>query len=595
MNIPEIIDAIRHKMREEGVDALVIPSEDPHKSEYTADHWQTRRWITGFTGSAGTVVLTLKAAGLWTDFRYYIQAEAQLRGSGIQLFKSGEPTVPRYSQWLRSSLEPGATVGLDGRVFSTAGIREMQKELALGGIRLCPETRFFYSLWMDRPPMPLSRAFSLPVEFAGQSRQEKIRIIRDRIQEARATHHVIATLDDIAWIFNIRGRDVHTNPVNIAYAVISEHDAVLFIHPEKIDPPLASELKRDGVTLRPYEAVHGVLAGLKKESAVLGDPESLNYGLYRAIGPDCTFIEVPNPSLALKAVKNEVQIRHLKETMIRDGAAVVNFLFRLEQSVGRQVVTELSAAEQLFDFRQRQDHFVDNSFDPIMAYGDHSAMCHYSAAPETDVPIGRDGLFLIDTGGNYLTGTTDMTRTLCLGSPTPEEREDYTLVLKSHIAVAEAVFPSGTRGYQIDTLARGHLWRRGLDFGHGTGHGVGFFLCVHEGPARISPQPVDAKLEKGMVLTNEPGIYREGRHGVRLENMILVKDAFENSFGKFMKFDTLTLCHFETRLMDIGLLSKEEILWVNQYHQRVFEKLCPVLDPPVGTWLREKTRPLSLD
>jgi Xaa-Pro aminopeptidase len=594
MTTTEKIERLRKVLTDNTIDALIIPTGDPHKSEYVAEHWQTGKWLTGFSGSAGTTVVTRNEAILWTDFRYYIQAERQLEGSGFELFRLGEPEVPSVTKWLKNNLDAGAVVGIDAKVFSTAGVRELKKELDEKEIRLDTATDMLSGLWTDRPPQPASPAFDFPASYAGQGRGDKIKLIRERINDSGATHHLLSTLDDIAWTLNLRGRDVHTNPVNIAYVWISPDKVFLFINRKKIDSDLERELNRDGVEIEAYETIHETMAGLKEGEGILIDPENLNFSLYEAIPGHCRIIEKPNPSISLKAVKNEVQIRHLRRTAVKDGVAVVKFLYWLEHQAGREPITEISAAEKMFSLRKEQECFIGNSFDPIMAYHDHSAMCHYSATKDTDAVISRDGMFLADTGGHYLTGTTDITRTLCLGKPSPDEKRDYTLVMKGHIAVANTLFPADTRGFQIDTLARQHLWKQGMNFGHGTGHGVGFFLCVHEGPARIGPHPLDVKLEKGMVLTDEPGVYREGRYGIRLENMVLVTEAFENEFGQFLKFEPLTWCHFEKDLLDRELLSGEDIDWINSYHKRVYELISPELDGKTGAWLKEKTGPLSM-
>lgn len=593
MKSMEKISHLRQVMKDRNINALIIPSDDPHKSEYVAEHWQARKWLTGFSGSAGTAVVTEQKAILWTDFRYYIQAEKQIAGSGFELFRMGEPGVPASAKWLTDNLNPGEVVGIDANVFSAAGVKELKKEFDETGIRLDSSADILSQVWTDRPQRPQSPAFAFPESYAGQSRVDKIRLIREKMAAARATHHVLSTLDDIAWVLNLRGQDVYTNPVNIGYVMISSAKVSLFIDIKKLNPALETELNRDSIEIHPYEKIQDALTGLKNGEIILLDPENINFRLYESIPGHCRIIEKPNPSILLKAIKNEIQINHLRQTAVKDGVAVVKFLYWLEHRNKDEEITEISAAEKIFSFRKEQEFFMDNSFDPIMAYHDHSAMCHYSASKETDAPIGKNGVFLADTGGNYLTGTTDITRTLCFGEPSSEEMRDYTLVMKGHIAVAGAVFPADTRGFQIDTLARQYLWKQGMNFGHGTGHGVGFFLCVHEGPARISSHPLDVKLEKGMLLTNEPGIYREGRYGIRLENMILVEDAFENEFGKFMKFENMTWCHFERNLLDKTLLSSEEINWINSYHEHVYDTLAPKLNTETGIWLREKTRPIT--
>lgn len=592
MNTNEKIDHIRRWMKDGNIAAVIIPSDDPHKSEYVADHWQARKWLTGFSGSAGTAVVTREHAVLWTDFRYYIQAEKQISGSWFSLYKMGEPDVPTVQKWLIDTLKPGDIVGIDGNVFSMADVKKYKIQFEDKGILLNTDIDFIKGLWTDRPPMPKSAAFSLSEQYAGKSRKDKLTEIQNQMDDLDAAYHLMATLDDIAWTLNLRGQDVHTNPVNIAFVLIAFQKTSLFISDGKVDHQLARELNQDGIDIAGYEDIYTALSKIQETETILIDPENINYRLYQSINKKCKIIEKPNPAIALKALKNETEISHLRQTAIKDGVAVVNFLFWLEHQNETAQITEQSVADKLYAFRKDQDLFIDNSFDPIMAYQDHSAMCHYSATKETDAVIGNTGMFLTDSGGNYLTGTTDITRTICRGEPARQEIIDYTLVLKGHIAVATTLFPKGTKGFQIDTLSRQYLWKQGLDFGHGTGHGVGFFLCVHEGPARISPHPIDVKLEKGMVLTNEPGVYREGAYGIRLENMILVDQAVENEFGIFMKFETLTICHFERTLIDKGMLSEEEKDWINTYHARVYEKLSPSLNQNVALWLKGKIKVL---
>lgn len=592
MNTNEKIDRIRQLMKKSNIDAVIIPSDDPHGSEYVAEHWQARKWLTGFSGSAGTAVITLDHAILWTDFRYYIQAEKQISDSGFELYKMGEPDVPTFQKWLVNTLKPKDTIGIDGNVFSMANVKKYTAQFKAKGLLLDTTIDFIRELWTDRPARPKSAAFSLSEQYAGKSRKDKIKQIHRQMETLDASYHLMATLDDIAWTLNLRGQDVHTNPVNIAFVLIASRRVSLFISNGKIDKKLAKKLNRDGIDIVEYEEITAALAKIQDGKTILVDPENTNYRLYQSINKKCKIVEESNPAIALKAIKNDIEIAHLRQTAVKDGVAVVNFLFWLEHQNEAAQITEQSVADKLYSFRKDQALFVDNSFDPIMAYQDHSAMCHYSATKETDVVIGNSGMFLTDSGGNYLTGTTDITRTISRGKPSKQEITDYTLVLKGHISVATALFPKGTKGFQIDTLSRQYLWQQGMDFGHGTGHGVGFFLCVHEGPAKISPHPIDVKLEKGMVLTNEPGVYRQGAYGIRLENMILVEQAFENEFGKFMKFENMTICHFERTLMDRDILSIEEKDWINAYHAMVYERLSPHLDQDVAVWLREKTKVL---
>jgi len=475
MHTDEKINRIRQLMREGNIAAVIIPSSDPHQSEYIAEHWQVRKWLTGFSGSAGTAVITLEHAILWTDFRYYIQAAKQIKGSLFELYKMGEPDVPDFEKYLADTLKPGDTIGIDGNLFSMIKVKKYKIMLKERGILLNTNVGFIKPLWRDRPPIPVSKAFPFSEKYAGQSRVEKLEQIRDRMNDAGACFHLIATLDDIAWTLNLRGTDIHTNPVNIAFVLIAPKKVSLFVNYGKVDNELAKELNRDGIDIVEYDDIIAALSKIQDDKTILVDPENTNYRLYQSINKKCKIVEKPNPAIALKAIKNNIETAHLKETAIKDGAAVTNFLFWLENQDGDKRLTEMFVADKLYEFRKEQDLFIDNSFDPIMAFGDHSAMCHYCANSETDVAIGSKGMFLTDSGGNYLTGTTDITRTICRGKPTKKQIRDYTLVLKGHVAVAATLFPKGTKGFQIDTLARQYLWNMGMDFGHGTGHGVGFF------------------------------------------------------------------------------------------------------------------------
>ncbi len=592
MKTDQKIEKIRQLMRKADISAIVVPSDDPHKSEYVAEHWQVRKWLTGFSGSAGIAVVTLEHAVLWTDSRYYIQAENEISGSEFALLKMGEPDVPGVEKWLKQNLKSGDCVGINGSVFSASGVEKLEKEIKAEGIVLDTTVDFISGIWKDRPSIPASSAFLYSREYAGESRGEKITRIREKMGEHGASYHLITTLDDIAWTLNLRGSDVHTNPVNVAFLMIGPDEICLFMEMSKANGDVLKELKKDGIRMLGYEEVAQALMNLTEDASILVDPENINYALYRSISPGCRIVKKNNPAIAFKAIKNEIQIQHLRQTAVKDGIAVVNFLFWLDQRDGKEDITEQSAADILYTLRKEHEGFIDNSFDPIIAWKDHSAVVHYNATDESDAVISQNGMLLADSGGNYLAGTTDITRTVYIGDVPKQAVMDYTLVLKGHIALASSYFPKGTKGFQVDTLARQYLWGQGMNFGHGTGHGVGFFLCVHEGPASISPFPADVKLEKGMLLTNEPGVYRDGVYGIRLENMILVDQAFENEFGIFLKFENMTWCHFEKNLMNKTMMSEKEINWVDEYHQQVYEKLHNGLKPEVADWLREKTNPL---
>jgi len=586
------INQIRQLMKAGKIDAVIIPSDDPHKSEYVAEHWQARKWLTGFSGSAGTAVVTQDHAILWTDFRYYIQAQEQIKGSEFELYKMGETDVPKIDQWLLKTLKPNDTIGLDGSLFSMNTLKKYKTLFQDKPLTLNANVDVIGQLWADRPAMPASKAFLFFEKYTGESRSEKIKRIQRQMAMLGADCHLMVSLDDIAWTLNLRGSDVHTNPVNIAFLLITKDRQDLFVDLDKISIDIERELAKDQVEISRYQDIDKKLSKISTDFKVLIDPDNVSVRLGQAIPGVCRKIEKPSPVVALKTIKNQVQIDHLRATAIKDGVAMVNFLCWLEHQTANSKLTEMSVADKLFGFRKEQPDFIDNSFDPIMAYQEHSAMCHYGATKQTDVPIEDEGVFLTDSGGNYLTGTTDITRTISRGNPSLQQIKDYTLVLKGHIAVATITFPKGTRGVQIDTLARQYLWKNGFDFGHGTGHGVGFFLCVHEGPARISPVPVDEALKPGMLLTNEPGIYREGQYGMRHENMILVLDAFENEFDSFLKFEQMTYCHFERDLIDPSMLTNEEKNWLNAYHEKVYEKISPGLKKEARVWLKAKTRPI---
>ncbi|RLB93795.1 MAG: aminopeptidase P family protein, partial [Deltaproteobacteria bacterium] len=508
MDTNKKIALLRKKMAVHNIAALVVPSGDPHQSEYMADFWQARQWLTGFTGSAGTAVVTMTAAVLWTDFRYWIQAASQIGPSAFELFKQGEQDIPEFETWLSQTLSSGDIIAMDGKVVSAANVKNYRQVFTDKGMTLATEFDLIADIWTDRPPMPVSRAWMLSDTYAGKTRLEKLDQIRSAMGKTGANTHLMTTLDDIAWTFNLRGEDVHNTPVNLAFALVTLDRAILFINPSKVDERLVSKFEQENIELLPYTRVEETLGSLGEKTRIRLDPDAVGVALYQAVGPKARIIEKINPAAELKAVKNETEISHMRQTAIKDGVAMVNFLHWLENRTDSAAVSEMSVAETLFEFRKQQPDFYDNSFDPIMAHGEHSAMCHYKATPQSDRVLEKEGMFLTDSGGNYLTGTTDITRTLNLGTPTKQEINDYTLVLKGHICVATALFPRGTKGYQIDTLARQFLWKEGMNFGHGTGHGVGFFLCVHEGPARISPFPIDVELKEGMFLTNEPGLYR---------------------------------------------------------------------------------------
>ncbi|EHL04858.1 Creatinase [Desulfitobacterium hafniense DP7] len=587
MDIQERVAKLRKLMTDNGLAAYIIPSSDSHLSEYVADHFKSRQWISGFTGSAGTVVITLKDAGLWTDGRYYIQAERQLRNSGIRLFKAADPQVPSYTEWLKENLPEGSILGLDGHVFSAKQLRDMEKEWA-GRITIKFDQDLVGQLWQDRPPIPARDIFVHDVSYAGRSRVEKLNELRQQMKGKGANVHVLTALDDIAWLLNIRGADVPNNPVTIAHVLVTEDACTLCIDPAKVPAPVKAELERDGIQIKDYDAVAGLLQGLGGDDAVLIDPESVNAFLDHAIHPQTKKIEGANPTAMLKAVKNETELDNLKTSNIHDGVAMVRFIKWLKTTLGKEEITELSAEDTLETLRRANKECVGLSFDTIAGYKDHAAMMHYKATPESAYTLAAEGFLLVDSGGQYFGGTTDITRTIVLGPLTEEEKRDFTLVLKGHIALATVKFLYGATGSNLDVLARQPIWKYGMDYKCGTGHGVGMFLNVHEGPQRLSQTPNTVKLEAGMILTNEPGIYKEGKHGIRTENMMVVRKAEETEFGQFMGFEAVTYCPIDLGGVDQSLLTEEEQTWLDDYNQMVYTTLEPYLDAEEKAWLAQE-------
>ncbi|AUS97907.1 peptidase M24 [Clostridium thermosuccinogenes] len=590
MEIKERVEKLRQLMKENGIDAYIIPSSDAHQSEYVADHWKSRQWISGFTGSAGTVVITEKDAGLWTDGRYYIQAEKQLAGSGIQLFRAGEPDVPSYEKWLKDVLKEGDCVGFDGSLFSVKSVDEMEKEFSEKKISLKTDKDLIGQLWTDRPGLPEGTVFVHDVKYAGKSRVEKLNEVRKEMKSLGANYYLLSSLDDIAWLLNIRGSDVPNNPVVISNAVISMDGCILFVDLKKIPSEIKKELNSDGVELMGYGDIQKFLEGIGDGDSIIIDPARTNMNLYNSINTNTKKIRHPNITTRLKAIKNDVEIQNLRNCMIKDGVAMVKFIKWLKESVGKEKITEISAEEKLEEFRRQQELFVEPSFDTIAGYKDHAAMMHYKATPESQYTLMNEGFLLVDSGGQYLDGTTDITRTIVLGKLTEEERRDFTLVLKGYLGLDSVKFLYGATGSNLDVLARKPIWEYGMDYKCGTGHGVGFFLNVHEGPQRISQVVNNVKLEKGMIVTNEPGIYKEGKHGIRTENIMLVVEDEKTESGQFMRFEALTCCPIDLDGIDVDLLTEAEKKRLNEYHKDVYSKLSPYLNEEEKDWLRKETR-----
>lgn len=580
------LEALRTWMQAEKADAFIIPSTDPHMSEYVAPHWQSREWISGFTGSAGTVVVTHDKAGLWTDSRYFLQAAQQLEGTGIDLYKEMLPETPSISEFLCQELEAGSTVGIDGYVFSMLDARQLRKELASKQIELKSMADPMDSIWTDRPALPQAPACIYGTQYAGRTCREKLEDIRLEMKQTGAQALLLPALDEIAWTLNLRGSDVHCNPVVVSYLLIDEEEAHYFIEPQKLTPEVKAYLEGNRVTCHAYTDLLPYLRQLKASTLLL-TPGKTNQAVGEAVPESCRIVEGASPVSLLKAVRNEQEIAGLRKAMQRDGVALVKFLKWLEEAVPGGQETEISVDRKLHELRAAQPLYKGESFDTIAGYGAHAAIVHYEATPETDVPLQPHGFLLLDSGAQYLDGTTDITRTIALGPLTEEEKTDYTLILKGHIDLAMAVFPEGTRGAQLDVLARMPIWQHRMNFLHGTGHGVGHFLNVHEGPQSIRMNENPVALRAGMLTSNEPGVYKAGSHGIRTENLVLTVPAGEGMFGRYLKFETVTLCPICTKGIVRELLTQEEADWLNQYHRTVYEKLSPDLDEEERHWLKK--------
>lgn len=589
MNRDEKLLKLRENMAKSGISAVIIPSTDPHSSEYVHPHWKSRAWFSGFDGSAGTLVVTIDKSGLWTDFRYYIAAAEALKGSEIELYKDGTLGVDSISDFLKKSLNVGDVVGIDGSLFPTSKYESLKKDFINSGISI-DRTFDPVSNWNDRPKKPMSEAYELDIKYCGESRESKINRVREIMKEKNVDSYIISSLADIAWLLNIRGSDVDYTPLIVSYFMLTHDNASLFIDNNKISLSLKEKLKVSGIETASYDSIGNVLGKLKSKSTLYYMPEFLNCYLSGVI-PDSVNVEQGlDITSELKSIKNETEINNIRLAMEKDGVALVRFYKSFAERSKKEVFTEYSLAKPLREARLSMDGCVDESFGPIVGYHENGALCHYSAQKEGSKNIGNNGLLLIDSGGQYYEGTTDITRTISMGNPTEEEILHYTLVLRGHIKLSMALFPEGTSGGQLDILAREPLWSQGLNFGHGTGHGVGYFLGVHEGPQNISPKSFKTSLKEGMVTSNEPGLYIEGKHGIRIENLVLTKFIKEGLYQKFFGFETLTLCPYDLNLIDPGLLLPIELDWLNNYHKEVKSRLTPYFEPDEVKWLTEKTR-----
>ena len=593
--IKQRIEKIRDLMKEKNIYAYIVPSSDYHQSEYVGDYFKSREFMSGFTGSSGTLIISMDEAGLWTDGRYFIQAENELKDSGIKLFKMGEEGVPTIEEYLLEKLPKNSTLGFDGRVMSVKEGQSLANKLAFKGINIEYKYDLVNDIWEDRCSLPTEKAFLLGTEYSGESFSDKLSRIRAVMKAKKATTHILASLDDIAWLFNIRGRDVKSNPVVLSYAVISIDSVYLFIDKNKIGEDIRAELSKENVQIKGYEEVYEFIKKIEENEVVLIDTSKVNYAIYSNIPSNVQKIEERNPSILFKSIKNEIELKNIRNSHIKDGVAFTKFMYWLKNNIGKIEITEISATQKLEEFRREQDKFIEPSFSTIAAYKDHAAMMHYSATEESNYKLEPRDLFLVDSGGQYFDGTTDITRTIALG-PIPENvRKDFTNVVRGMIRLSKAKFLYGCRGYNLDILARGPLWEEGIDYKCGTGHGIGFVLNVHEGPNGFRwkvREDIDDTciLEEGMVTTNEPGVYVENSHGIRIENEIVVRKAEKNEYGQFMDFEVITFAPIDLDAIDESLILKDEKVYLNNYHKQVYDKISPYLNEEEKQWLKTYTR-----
>lgn len=591
--IPQRVKAIRKFMEENKLDAFIIPSTDAHLSEYPPKYWESRKWISGFTGSAGTAAITKDKAGVWTDSRYFLQGATELEGTGVDLFKMGQPDTPDMTDWLIGEVGKGGTVGIDGLVYAASDAKTLKNKLEAKGIKLNTEHDPFETVWEGRPEIPKNKAFLLADEVAGESVESKIGRINAELEKIGAKGLIIVTLDAVAWTFNLRGNDVDYNPVAVAYAYVSPKETVLFIDPDKLDEETSAELKKQKIKIADYNSVFDYVSKLPKTASICVTGNKINYRLLQTIPETCEIIDIPSPVDLMKSMKNETELAGFRNAMVKDGVALVKFYMWLEKAVPAGGVMETTIEEKLREFRSQQDLFVGDSFATIAGYAGNGAIIHYHATPESAVEVKPEGLLLIDSGGQYKDGTTDITRTLAVGKLTKQMKTDYTNVLKGHIAIATAIYPEGTRGAQLDVLARKALWDNCTTYWHGTGHGIGHFLNVHEGPQNIRLEENPTLLKPGMVTSNEPGVYRANQYGIRIENLIVTREYKKTEeFGTFYDFETITLCYIDTKPILKKLLTKEEKKWLNNYHKMVYKSLKPHLNKDEKEWLKEKTKSL---
>lgn len=597
MNIREELYALRELMRKKNIQAYIVVTDDFHSSEYVGGYFKVREYLSGFTGSAGTLVVLEDRAALWTDGRYFIQAEEQLKGSSIDLMKSGQPNVPDITEYLYSSLNEGDTIGFDGRTVSNAFACKLIEALRDKSITLSYQIDLADEIWTDRPPLSREPVWELDVKYTGLSRKEKLDSIREKMAETGADILLLTALDEIAWLLNLRGNDIACTPVFLAYMIIEKSSATLCVHKEILNDEMIHQLENDGISLADYNDFYSLISKTDNDKIVQLDGNTANYCVIKSIPKNTKIIDSQSPVVLMKAIKTPAEMNNIRAAHIKDGVAVTRFIYWLKHNADKENITELSAAEKLEEFRAENDTYLGPSFAPIIAYGAHGAIVHYEATEKTNVRMEPKGLCLTDTGGHYLEGTTDITRTIALGKLTQEEKTAFTLVLKGHLNLAAAKFKYGICGENLDYLARYPLWEHGLDFNHSTGHGVGYLLSVHEGPQRIywnaSANLKHYILEEGMVISNEPGYYLENHFGIRHENLVLVRKGKKNSYGQFMYLESLTMVPFDRDAIDTALLNSDELEWLNAYHKKVFDTISPYLNGAELEWLKKTTEKIK--
>lgn len=589
MTYLEKLNEIRNQMKADNVQAYIIPSADPHISEYLPAHYKCIPFVSGFKGSAGTLVITHDFAGLWTDFRYFEQATEELAGSGFELMKQKVQHAPEYIQWLTEKLDKGSVIASDDKLLSVLLGDLLTQQLAVKGISLISKD-YLSPIWQNRPPLPTEKAFLIEDKHVGQPVRTKLEQVREAMQKQSSSHHLISSLDDLAWLFNIRGKDVSYNPVVLSFALISQDHATLFIDENKLTAEEKENLLKSGVEILPYEDIEQAILNIPHNNTILIDPKRNCFALYKLVPISVGIIKDTNPTTNLKAIKNETELSNTRTAMLKDGVAITRFLKWLSENIEKTTITELSAAAALRNFRAEQEGFVGDSFNTISAYKAHGALPHYGASEESNVEVKTEGLFLVDSGGQYFYGTTDITRTIPMGNNTEEESTDYTLVLKGMIDGCKLRFPKGTCGYQIDAITRKPLWDYAINYGHGTGHGVGYFLNVHEGPQVFNPTANPVAIEPGMITSIEPGVYRPGKHGIRIENLVNTVKDISNEFNEFYAFEALTIAPISTKIVKKELLDPSQIDWLNNYNALVFEKLSPLLNADEAAFLRKETK-----